>query len=545
METTDERAGLSTERVLVLAPVGRDAAVVCQVLGDGGIACATVRDAPDLAQGLRGGAGAVLLTEEALGPAGEAALVDVLAAQRTWSDVPVLLLLAPGERAVSRASRAVQALRSAGNVTVFVRPVPALALVTAAQAAVRARKRQYEVRDLLAREHAARVEAEQANRLKDEFLATVSHELRTPLSAILLWSRLAAGGRLGEEKISDALQMIERSATAQSQLIDDLLDAARMISGKLRLDARPCQLEPAVRAAAEVVRPSAQAKGVRFDVRLDPDAGPVLADASRVQQIVWNLLSNAVKFTPRGGSVRADLSREGGEVVIRVVDSGHGIRPEFLPHVFERFRQGDASMTRHHGGLGLGLAISRQLIELHGATIEAHSEGQDKGATFIARFPLAHPGPAARVGGTASASSPNPAAPTPLAGVRVLLVEDESDGRQAMAWALEEAGAQVTAVGTAADALAALATTRSEGQPHVLVSDIGLPGLDGYQLIERVRSLHASRGGVVRGLAVSAYARDADRQRALAAGFQAHLAKPLDPEQLIAAVAALAAGPRE
>ena len=553
--TNAHSAAAAAAAVYVLAPLGRDAAVICRALGDVGVACAIAGGVPDLAAAVGDGrTGAAVVTEEALTPSVVGELAAALAGQPAWSDLPVLLLMTDGERFPPRGTRGpVGALRAAGNVAVLVRPVPTVALVTAVQAALRARRRQYEVRDLIDREHAARTaaehsarEADRANRLKDEFLATVSHELRTPLSAILLWSKLAAGGRIKPPDLPEALRNIERSAHAQSQLIDDLLDAARMTTGKLRLNARACELEPAVRSAVDVVRPTAEAKGVRVEVALDPAAGLVLADPDRLQQVVWNLLSNAVKFTPRGGDVLVRLGRDGGHARVDVTDTGQGIGPDFLPHVFERFRQADPSAGRRQGGLGLGLAITYQLVELHGGTIAAESDGEGRGSTFTVRLPLASP--AAAPDAAAGPPDADAAAREParvLDGLRVLLVDDDTNTRRGMAWALEDAGAEVTAVGSAADAVRALLAAPAAGRPHVLVSDIGMPGEDGYRLIERVRALGPAGGGDVPAVAVTAYGREADRGRALAAGFQAHLRKPLDPDGLVAAVAALAARPAE
>ena len=392
-ESSDDRDASAgeTQRVFVLAPLGRDAAVIGRVLGTAGIACQSVRSISEFTAALRnaecGIGDAAIVTEEALTPDGVAALAAMLSEQPPWSDLPLLLLLAEGGRSASATTRHLATLRAAGNVAVLVRPVPAVVLLTTMQSFLRARRRQYEVRDLLAREQAARREAENANRLKDEFLTNVSHELGTPLSAILMWTRLSADGRLDAKESVEALQKIGRSATAQLRLVDDLLDASRMLSGKLRIHACECQLEPAVRAAVEVIRPALEPRGLRLEVALDPVAGPVLADAGRIQQVVSNLLGNAVKFTPPGGSIRITLERVGDDVQIRVRDTGQGISREFLPHVFERFRQADSAQSRLHGGLGLGLAICHQLVELHGGTLTAESDGAGKGAVFTVRFP--------------------------------------------------------------------------------------------------------------------------------------------------------------
>jgi PAS domain S-box-containing protein len=388
----------------------------------------------------------------------------------------------------------------------------------------------------------ARLQAEEASRLKDEFLATVSHELRTPLTAVLGWSKLLKSDRFDPQSAARALEAIERNAAAQARLIDDLLDVSRVITGKLRLDVRRVELLPVIEAAAESVRPAAEARGVRLDLRLDPAAGPVSGDADRLRQVVWNLLSNAIKFTPGGGSVSVSLGREGAHAELTVADTGAGIAPEFLPHVFDRFRQADGRITRQHGGLGLGLAITRHLVEIHGGTVEAESPGHGAGATFRVRLPLLQTRNAdfgSRVD-EGHADSHQPAIPDPqsatLAGLHVLVVDDDDDTRELMAAVLGRAGARVTPAATAAEAFDAAERLR----PDVLLADIGMPGEDGYTLIKRVRALGAEAGGDVPAAALTAYARPEDRTRALESGFQMHIAKPSDPDALTSAVAKLA-----
>ncbi|HEU4406959.1 MAG TPA: ATP-binding protein [Polyangiaceae bacterium] len=391
--------------------------------------------------------------------------------------------------------------------------------------------------DLLERERAARERAEEAGRAKDEFLGVVSHELRTPLNAVLGWARLLQAGSLPADQQAKALEVIERNAAAQAQLIDDLLDVSGIIAGKLRLEPRPIDVAAAVGAAAEAVRPAAEAKALRFEADLDPSAGPVAGDAVRLQQIAWNLLSNAVKFTPRGGRVRARVARRGGHVELRVEDTGEGIPAAFLPHVFERFRQRDGSTTRRHGGLGLGLAIVKHLVELHGGRVWAESEGEGKGAAFTVELPLAAgPGAAAR----APAAAPLPSSPPGLAGLRVLVVDDDADARALAASVLAGCGAAVRTAASAADALAEVRRER----PDVVVSDVGMPGEDGYAFVRRLRALPPGEGGATPAAALTAYASATDRRAALAAGFQMHVAKPVEPADLLATVAALAAMPR-
>jgi signal transduction histidine kinase len=380
-------------------------------------------------------------------------------------------------------------------------------------------------------------EAEEANRMKDEFLATLSHELRTPLNAMLGWAQVLRLGKLDPAASARALETIERNARAQAQLIADLLDVSRIITGKLRLDFQPVELRRIVESALDSVRPAADAKGIRLDVSLGPLASPVLGDADRLQQVAWNLLSNAIKFTPRDGAVEVRLRQNGASAEVRVSDTGAGIRPDFLPYVFDRFRQAESTITRSHGGLGLGLSIVRHLVELHGGTVEVQSEGEGKGATFSVLLPVrpAAVEPAGWV--EAKASRPTPWERTDLLrGLLVLVVEDEEDTRELLTTALEQCGAEVDAVVSAAEAL-----ERLDGRlPDVLVSDLAMPDEDGYALIRKVRARPAERGGRVPAAALTAYARAEDRVRSLAAGFQMHVPKPIDPADLVSMVAALA-----
>jgi signal transduction histidine kinase/DNA-binding response OmpR family regulator len=391
---------------------------------------------------------------------------------------------------------------------------------------------------LLVREQAARAEAEAANRTKDEFLATLSHELRTPLTAVLGWAHLLRSGKLTDETAANALETIERNARAQSQLIDDLLDVSRIITGKLSLDTRAIELAPIVEAAINSVRPAAQAKNIQLHADLNHATGLVAGDASRLQQVVWNLFSNSIKFTPQNGRVNVSLKRSNSHAEITVSDTGQGISPEFLPHVFDRFRQADGTTTRTHGGLGLGLAIVRHLVELHGGTVHADSAGAGQGATFTVNLPL--------INSDVDYSEAERARSTPvdvettvsyslLDGLRVLVVDDEVDTRDLIAAVLARVGAEVQTAATASEALQAL----EHWIPDVLVSDIGMPDEDGYTLIKKVRELDAKQPGWIPALALTAYASVEDRMRALSAGFQMHMTKPLDPAELVAVVASL------
>ncbi len=384
-------------------------------------------------------------------------------------------------------------------------------------------------------------EAEQANRLKDEFLATVSHELRTPLNAVMGWARMLASMQLPPERVQSGMVIIERNAAALARLIEDLLDVSRIVTGAIRLALQPVDLVAVARVALETVTPAALAGGVEIAFSADsPDLKTVSGDAGRLQQVIENLVGNAIKFTPSGGRVDVTIGRAHDSVEITVADTGQGIDPDFLPHVFERFRQADGATTRRHSGLGVGLAIVRQLVELHGGTVSAASRGEGLGATFQVRLPVAAATPQPhRVSGferrsMESAASPSPRSPR-LDGVRILVVDDDADGRALTSIILTQAGASVD---TATSTVEALATLELDGR-DVLVSDIGLPGEDGYGLIRHIRTREAERGGFLPAVALTGYARAEDRERALAAGFQAHVAKPVDPLELAAAVAAL------
>jgi NO-binding membrane sensor protein with MHYT domain/CheY-like chemotaxis protein/nitrogen-specific signal transduction histidine kinase len=385
---------------------------------------------------------------------------------------------------------------------------------------------------LLTRERAARDEAERLSALKDEFLATLSHELRTPLNAVLGWASMLQRGARDEETLKRGLATIERNARAQSQLIDDLLDMSRIISGTLRLDAQRVEPDKIVEAALGTVHPAAVAKRIDLRVDVDRDAGPVLGDPGRLHQVMWNLLSNAVKFTPSGGSVRVTLGREGEDVVIRVSDSGIGIAPDFLPHVFDRFRQQDASISRQHGGLGLGLSIARQLVELHGGTISVASPGELGGATFTLRLPLAAPDMQAPPREPEVVQGTGPVRGS-LAGVKVLLVDDANDTLDVLQQILKQSGATIMAASDAGTALALLERER----PDVIVSDIGMPDIDGFELMRRIRRRAANAGGAIPAIALTAFTRQDDRNKAMQAGFNDYLAKPVEPGSLLAQIA--------
>jgi PAS domain S-box-containing protein len=407
-------------------------------------------------------------------------------------------------------------------------------------------RRQYERELLEARriadqatltERAAREESERANRAKDEFMALVSHELRAPLSAILGWSQLLKRKAAGNTEVEHGLEVIERNTRLQARLVDDLLDMSRILSGKLRLDVQRVDLASVIEAALETTRPAAEARAVRLQKVLDP-AVVVSGDPARLQQVFWNLLSNAVKFTPGQGHVRIVMERVNSHVEVSVIDSGQGMTAEFLRHAFERFRQSDSKSARESGGLGLGLSIVKNVTEMHGGSVEAHSEGEGRGSTFVVKLPIlvlhgrtdeGHVHPRA-----ALSSTPDEAISVSLKGLSIVLIDDEDDARELLHRVLTDAGARVIATGSALQALQEIERTR----PDILISDIGMPEIDGYELMRRVRML--GHGSATRAIALTAFSRLEDRTRAMLAGFQMHLTKPVDPRELVVTVASLA-----
>jgi PAS domain S-box-containing protein len=391
---------------------------------------------------------------------------------------------------------------------------------------------------LLANERSARTIAEHASRMKDEFLATLSHELRTPLTAILGWSHILKNSAVEQNDMDRGLDVIERNARAQTQLIEDLLDMSRIVSGKLRLHIQRLAPATCIEAAIESVKPAADAKGVRLEQIIDPGSGPISGDPQRLQQVVWNLLSNAIKFTPRGGKVQVILQRVNSHVEIVVADTGEGINAVFLPYIFDRFRQADASTTRRHGGLGLGLAIVKQLVELHGGTVRAVSPGEGLGCTFTVEIPLAvvaiQKTDGDRVHPTAVIAATD-GMEVDLQGVRVLVVDDEPDALQLIRHLLESHRAEVFSADSALMGAQAL----KREKPHVLISDIGMPDKDGYEFIREIRALDEAAGGKIPAVALTAFARSEDRKRSMMAGYQVHISKPVEPGELIATVASL------
>ncbi len=656
------------KRVLIVAPTTRDAEITRSLLAQAGLTCRICENLRGLSKEIRTGAGAILLTEESVTAEGIDELVANLNAQPPWSDLPVVMMMRGGVQS----SAATRVLHSLNNVTLLERPAPTRSVVSAVQAAVRARTRQYQIREQieairrgeqrmtrlveanimgvafcnadrvfeandaflrivgysredleagkltwrqltppehlnadvrsmnettergasapcekeylrkdgtrvpillgiasvdedktrfvclvqdltrqkqaeserlnsLESERVARAEAERASHMKDEFLATLSHELRTPLNAILGWSHILRTGPKASEEITEGLIVIERNARAQTQIIEDLLDMSRIISGKVRLDVQQMDLADVVKAAIETVKPAATTKEIRLQSVLDPLAHPVSGDPNRLQQVFWNLLSNSVKFTPKGGRVQIRLERVNSHVEVSITDTGQGIATEFLPFVFDRFRQADASTTRRFGGLGLGLSIVKQLVELHGGSVRVNSPGVGKGATFAVALPLTviHPEPETlteRRHPKTRVLNVAPDACVEISGVKVLVVDDEPDSRALVKRLLEECDAVVSTAASASEALKCV-----QQQPFdVLISDIGMPNEDGYALIKQVRALASEKGGSLPALALTAYARSEDRVKSVVAGFQMHLAKPVEPGELIAMVASLA-----
>jgi signal transduction histidine kinase/ActR/RegA family two-component response regulator len=546
-------------RAVILPSTRADAAALGALFEASGIPWLNAGTVLAVHDALHAGAGCVLLSEEAL-IGSPAPLLAFVASQPVWSDLPIVVLSRSGQESVALAPL----LAKLGNVTVVERPVRPSTLLTLVRAGLRTRSRQYQVREylvqqqlaqqalreaqgereqLLESERAARAVAERSSQMKDEFLATLSHELRTPLNAILGWTNVMRRSPGLAPELANGLGVVERNARAQAQIIEDLLDMSAIISGKVRLDVQRLALAPVVEATVETVRHAAVAKGIAVSVDVDPGAGPVRGDPNRLQQVFWNLLTNAVKFTPERGHVAISLSRSGSQVVVAVTDDGEGIDPLFLPHIFDRFRQADASISRRHGGLGLGLSIVKQLVELHGGTITARSAGTGQGSTFRVSLPLmvsdaelvADEAPRERLERTEAAASLHDAAAIDLDGVAVLVVDDEPDARALVERLLHHHRADVLTANSAEDALAAIARRR----PDVLVSDIGMPGIDGYALMRRIRMLDGEAARIP-AIALTAYARREDRIRAIQAGYQMHLAKPVEPSELVAMVQTLA-----
>lgn len=530
--------------VLILAPRGRDAAVIERVLAPLDTRFRRCANLMQLTQSLDESATMAILTEESLEHEGLSSLLTWIEGQPPWSDFPFVVLASRGS--ARRSPEVADALASLGNDVLLERPLNADTLIKAVSAAMRSRRRQYEAREQLKQyesiglenrrlyesESRARSEAEAANRAKDEFLATLSHELRTPLSAILGWTYVLQQRRDELGDLARGIDTIQRNALSQARLIEDLLDMSRIVAGKVELELQTVVPAMAIDQVVASLLPTAQAKNIEIATDLDAAMTPTRGDSQRLLQVFRNLLANSLKFTPPGGRVKIVTAVANAELAVRISDTGTGIAADFLPHVFERFRQADGSTTRSQGGLGLGLAIVRRLVELHGGTVTAASEGIGKGATFEVRLPLVGSEPSVTETPVNEYPRAASSAETPIAGLKVLLVEDDADGREMVDRLLRDNGAQVIAVDRAERAVQAL----RERSLDVMVSDIGMPEVDGYELLRRARL----EGFDIPAVALTAFARPEDKARALEVGYASHISKPIEPWALITAVAAAA-----
>jgi signal transduction histidine kinase/ActR/RegA family two-component response regulator len=519
-------------RVLIFTPTGRDASLTQKILTEAAIPSFICSTMEEFCGQLDSGAGAALMTEEALTQSAVNQLIQSLDKQPAWSDIPVIFFATNSESA----ARLLNLLGQRANLIVLERPININIVKGAVRSALRARHRQYQTKKLL-------VELEEADRQKDLFLATISHELRTPLNAILGWAGILRSDAIDAQTVERGLLTIERNARAQSQLIEDILDMSRIIRGNLRITPEPFEVIPAIKAAIDVVRPAAQAKKINIEVALDSPTQVIAGDSGRFQQIIWNLLSNAIKFTPENGRVGIQLTQDNDHINICVRDTGKGISAEFLPHVFDYFRQADNSITRNYGGLGLGLAIVRHLVELHGGRVYASSAGLGQGAAFTVTLPVMKRPPS-------QSSAPYAAKPmTPadkkipaqnafpwLKGMQILVVDDAEDTRELMSEALTKYGANITTAQSATEALELLGRSRFD----LLVSDIEMPNRDGYSLIQEIRARENRQGKKLPAIALTAHTTALDRLRALSAGYDTHLAKPVEIDELLYAIGGVA-----
>lgn len=508
----------SPSEVLVLAPTFDDSKVAVAVLEDAGIKAVACQNLDSLTECIRKGCGAVVIGEEALKNDEIHFLQRALIEQENWSDVPVIILSGP------HASASFEVFARSGNISILERPFSRLTLIRSVEVALRARKQQYLVRDLLQ-------EQRQATEKRDEFFATLSHELRTPLNVILGWVEILKSGRLDHTSQQSALEVLERNANIQKGLIDDILDISRIVTGKMFFEPAPISIREVVESMVSSVLPKARDKQIDLKMKVPAGDCTVMGDEQRLAQVLSNLLTNAIKFTPQGGKVSVDVSVQKKNVEISVTDNGQGIDPKFLPHIFDRLKQEDMSTTRLHGGLGLGLAIAHHIVQEHEGKLEALSDGRGKGSTMKLTLPLYQ-----NVAKQVATLEIQDGRSASLNGVRVLVVDDSPDILQLIHLWLKKAEADVRLTHSAAEAL----QTIGSYQPHVLLSDIGMPDVDGYELISRIRNLSEKEGGAVPAVALTAYARDEERARALKAGFQLHISKPISSGQLISAVAQLA-----
>jgi signal transduction histidine kinase/ActR/RegA family two-component response regulator len=538
----------ASQVVLILAPLGRDAELAASVLYSAGIVPKPCQSLSELSECLRAegnSAGALLLAEESLAPPSDcSSLTEWLDHQEPWSDLPIVFFTRPG-RPTRVTARRLEALGPRGAVTVLERPVRRATLLGALRVALQSRQRQYQVRDLLESQRRAsielqnaRLEAEAADRAKDQFLAVLSHELRTPLNAILGWTSLMKDSLKDESIMVQGLAVLQRNTNTLIELISDLLDTSRIITGTLTLNFQEVDLKQVVRSSVETLRLEAAEKGVALAsvVEISEEVGcRVLGDEARLHQILANLLSNALKFTPERGSVTVQLRRAQASAILVVKDTGKGISPEFLPHVFKRFSQDEAS-SRGNSGLGLGLAICKHLVELHRGSISAHSEGPGCGTSIKVKLPI--------LASKDDSSAERPDACDPanqvempdsrLKNIKVVAVDDNADSRKLLKAILERSSAEAAVVSSGREALAAL-----KNHPDVLICDLAMPEMDGYELLEKVRHLEPELGGLPV-IAFTAAARNEDRARTLRAGFNAHLVKPVDPNKLVTTILELA-----
>lgn len=497
-------------------PTGRDAALVCSTLENAGIYAEICTGLPELERKISEGSGAVLLAEEAL-KNGALEYLESFNQQPVWSDLPIVLFAINGQNA----ERLLATVGTRFNATIVERPIRVMMLISAVRGALRARQKQYQARNLL-------IQLEESDKQKDLFLATLSHELRTPLNSILGWIQLARTDS-NEAHVSHALEVIERNAKAQREIISDILFISQVITGKLQLELELIDLLPVIQSAVDVLLPSIEAKEIRLTTSFDADLAQISGDFDRLQQVFWNLLSNAIKFTPADGQIDIRVTGKSSNIDIEISDTGQGIKPDFLPFVFERFKQADNSYTRKFGGLGLGLAIVGHLVELHGGTVSVKSEGENRGATFNVTLPVAEK-PADDPN-----SKPDDGQPLHqtkvdelLKGVHVLLVEDNDDSREMLRVILKNHGMNVSAVSAAVEALEIIKQNKTD----ILISDVGMPDIDGYELMTEIRRLPLEQNGNVPAVALTGYASLNDRARALESGYQEHLPKPIDIDKL-------------
>lgn len=504
-------------RVLVLMPTGRDAALVCTMLEKSAINPLACADMNELSEAISAGAGAVLLAEEALQKETLEHLIEKFEEQPVWSDLPVVLFAGNAQNAEMLAAT----IGTRFNATIVERPIRIPMLISAVQGALRARQRQYQSRNLL---H----QLEESDRQKDLFLATLSHELRTPLNSILGWIQMLRSNSQTVD-LNHGLEIIERNAKAQSEIVSDILVVSRIITGKLTFDMNPVDLVSILQETIEIVLPTIENKEIKLRTYFDSNIKQIMGNDDRLKQIFWNILSNAVKFTPPHGQIDVYASVNGANVEIEISDSGEGIEPDFLPFIFERFRQADSSYTRKVGGLGLGLAIVRHLVEMHGGEVSVKSEGNNRGTTFTVTLPISDSQLTAAGNSSAGTTDFSEADGQLPLGTRILLVEDNEDSREMLKVLFAQYDLNITAVGTAAEALESV----RQAPPDLLISDIGMPGEDGYALIRKIRQLPPEKGGLVPAIALTGYASLQDRDLALKDGYQEHISKPIDINKLI------------